>query len=276
MITALSQVSSLPSGFAKDLEDYSAAGCQAVEVWLTKLESYLETHSLQSLRDLLHRHEIKLPVASLQGGLLSSQGEARRAAWDLFRRRLALCRELAIGTIVVAFDVPVPVSQHSLSGQEVERIFASLAELAHAASEYGVRVAMEFQASSAFGNNLQTAAGAVSQIGNRWLGLCFDAFHFYVGPSKTEDLGLLTPENLFHVQLCDVADVPREFAADRDRILPGDGDIPLRPLIHRLQEISYQQCISVETLNPQLWCIPPRHFAEAALGSLARLLPHKS
>jgi hypothetical protein len=86
VITALSQVSSLPSGFAKDLEDYSAAGCQAVEVWLTKLESYLETHSLQSLRDLLHRHEIKLPVASLQGGLLSSQGEARRAAWDLFGR----------------------------------------------------------------------------------------------------------------------------------------------------------------------------------------------
>ena len=39
-------------------------------------------------------------------------------------------------------------------------------------------------------------------------------FHYYVGPSKPDDLGLLRRENLFHVQLCDVADVPRELAAD--------------------------------------------------------------
>lgn len=272
MRPALSQVSSLPSGFAQDLEEYRAAGCRAVEVWLTKLEGYLESHSVGDLRELLQRYEVLLPVASFQGGLLHTQGESRRLAWELFRRRIALCRELEIGTIVVALDVATSPSTSSLGDQDLDRVFVSMAELAKVAAENEVRVAMEFQAESAFGNNLQTAVGAVAQIGNPWLGICLDAFHFYVGPSKTEDLGLLTRSNLFHVQLCDLADVPREFASDRDRILPGDGDIPLGPVIQRLRDIEYDQFVSVELLNPQLWCIPPRNLGEAALAALARLL----
>ena len=65
-------------------------------------------------------------------------------------------------------------------------------------------------------------------------------FHFAVGPSKTEDLAYLTPANLFHVQLSDLADRLRETAADRDRILPGDGDLPLTAIVRHLRAIDYQ------------------------------------
>mgnify|MGYP003350881328 FL=1 len=75
MRPALSQVSSLPSGFAQDLEEYSTAGCRAVDAWLTKLEGYLESHSVGELGELLQRYELTLPVASFQGGLLHTQGE---------------------------------------------------------------------------------------------------------------------------------------------------------------------------------------------------------
>ena len=33
------------------LEDFAAAGCASVEVWLTKLEDYLKTHSLDDARE---------------------------------------------------------------------------------------------------------------------------------------------------------------------------------------------------------------------------------
>src|SRR6185295_18833872 len=101
---------------------------------------------------------------------------------------------------------------------------------------------------------------------------CLDAFHYYVGPSKPDDLGLLRRENLFHVQLSDVADVPREFATDSQRILPGDGDIPLTPLVDRLREIQYDGYVSVELLNPQIWQIPPRQFGEIAMTALRKVL----
>jgi 4-hydroxyphenylpyruvate dioxygenase len=267
MIPILAQVCSLPSPFEKDVEDYAAGKCSGIEVWFTKLEAYLQNHSPDDLRRLLDTQEMTLPVASFQGGLLASQGEQRREAWKLFEERLNLCQQLGIGTIIVACDVPRPVDQ-----QTIERAQVSLLQVAQAVGSRGLRAAVEFQASAGFGNNLQTAAAMVAEVGSPHLGLCFDAFHYYCGPSKGEDLGYLTPQNLFHVQLCDVADVPREFAADRDRILPGEGDIPLTPVIARLREINYADTVSIELMNPQLWQVPPRQFGEIAMTSLRKFL----
>jgi 2-keto-myo-inositol isomerase len=267
MLPALSQVCSLPSSFEKDLEDYAAGHVPAVEVWLTKLETYLESHSPDDVRALAKDLNVALPVASFQGGLLASQGEQRRIAWDHFTRRLATCRAIGIGTIVVACDVPRPLDQTTL-----ERVQVSMAQAAREAERHDVRVALEFQASAAIGNNLHTAAALVADVNSPHLGLCVDAFHCYTGSTKSEDYGYLTPENLFHVQLCDLADRPRELYTDSDRILPGDGDVPLAPLIARLQEIKYQGCVSIELLNPQLWQIAPRSFGEVAITALRKLL----
>ena len=267
MQLALSQVCSLQSPFEKDVEDYAAGQCRAMEVWLTKLETYLQTHTVADVRRLLDEFEMATPVASFQGGLLTSQGDARRAAWELFVRRLDLCREVGIETLVVACDVARPLAQ-----QDVERAQLSLVQAAQEAGRRGRRLALEFQAGAAFGNNLQTAAALVAEVGSPHLGLCFDAFQYYVGPSKPDDLVYLTQQNLFHVQLSDLADVPREFASDSDRILPGDGDIPFAPIINRLREIGYTGPVAVELLNPKLWQIPPRQFGEIALTALRKLL----
>jgi 4-hydroxyphenylpyruvate dioxygenase len=267
MLPTISQVCCLNSPFDRDLEDFAGAGCQSVEVWLTKLETYLEKHTLKDVRYWLEKTRLKLPVASFQGGLLASQGEARREAWELFKRRLDLCRELGIGTIVVACDVPRPLTQ-----QTIERVQVSLTQAAQEAGQRGIRAALEFQADSAFGNNLQTAAALVADIGSPHLGLCLDAFHWYVGPSKVEDLGCLTGENLFHVQICDLADTPRELARDADRILPGEGDIPLAPLIAHLKRIKYDGCVSIELMNPRLWQAPALQLADAGMAALRRLL----
>ena len=270
MIPALSQVCCLSSPFDRDLEDFAAAGWTHVEVWLTKLETYLENHKLDDVRYWLDKTRLTLAAASFQGGLLATQGDARSEAWDLFRRRLDLCRELAIGTIVVACDVPQPLTQ-----QTIERVQVSLSQVAHEASHRNVRAALEFQANSAFGNNLQTAAALVAQFNSPHLGLCLDAFHLHVGPSKTEDLGLLTANNLFHVQLCDLADTPRELARDSHRILPGDGDIPLAPMIDHFRRINYPGCLAIELLNPRLWQLPALQLADASMAALRRLLDEK-
>jgi 4-hydroxyphenylpyruvate dioxygenase len=271
VIPTLSQVCCLNSPFDRDLEDFAAGQCRSVEVWLTKLEEYLKTHTLKDVRFWLDRLGVALPVASFQGGLLSSQGEARREAWDLFARRLDLCQEVGIGTIVVACDVPPPLSQ-----QTIERVQASLVQVAQEAGRRGLRAALEFQADSSFGNNLETAAALVQEVGSPHLGLCLDAFHFHVGPSKTEDLRLLTAANLFHVQVCDLADTPRELARDAARILPGDGDIPLAAIVNHLRHIDYRGCVSLELLNPQLWQIPPLQLGEIGMTALRKLLGQAS
>jgi 4-hydroxyphenylpyruvate dioxygenase len=267
MIAALSQVCTLNAPFEKDVEDYSAGHCRAMEVWLTKLETYLQSHSLDDVQSLLAKYEMAVPVASFQGGLLVSQGDARREHWNHFTQRLELCRSLKIETLVVAGDVIGPLNQQAL-----DRLRLSLAQATHEAGERGVRLAFEFQAKATYPNNLQSAAALIEEIGSPNLGLCLDVFHFFTGPSKEADLAYLSAENLFHVQLCDLAGQPREFAYDADRILPGDGDFPLAPIVDRLRAIGYAACVSVELLNPAIWRIGPRQFGEVAITALRKVL----
>ena len=271
MIPALSQVCSLPSPFDSDIADYAAGACRTIELWLGKLETYLETHSVDDVARLLAEHEVTAPVASFQGGLLISQNEARRAHWEHFARRLELCRQLKIGTLVVAGDLFGPLAHDDLT-----RAQASLVEAAALAAQAGVRLALEFQAQATFANNLQTALALVSECDSPNLGLCLDVFHWYVGPSKTEDLGWLTRHNLFHVQLSDISGVARELATDGDRILPGDGDWQLEPIVDVLRQIGYEGTVSVELMNPQIWRIAARQFGEIGITALRKLLGQAS
>lgn len=269
MIPALSQVCSLPSDFAENVAEYAKGGCQTIELWLTKLEQYLQDHSVADARQLLDRHGVTAPVASYQGGLFQLPSAGFDESWQAFHNRLAVCRDLGVRTIVVAGDV-----RGQLDQQLVDLVIERLEQIAAAAEEQAVEVAFEFQAAAAFPNNLQTAVSLVSSVSRSALGICFDVFHFYTGPSKWTDLGLLDAGNLFHVQLCDLADVSRELATDSQRILPGDegGCIAAPPIGERLHQIGYQRLVSVELMNPHLWQVPPRPFTETALAALRSVM----
>jgi 2-keto-myo-inositol isomerase len=267
MIPTLAQVCTLNASFESDLEDYAAGQCRSVELWFGKLENYLQAHTPAQVRDLLAHHGLQAPVASFQGGLLTTQGDARREHWQLFERRLQLCAELQIGTIVLAGDIAAPLTQ-----QDLERVHVSLRQAAQQAAQQGIRLAFEFQAAAPLANNLQSAASLITEIGESNLGLCLDLFHYYCGPSKPEDFGYLTPENLFHVQLCDLAGIARELATDADRIVPGDGDIQVAPLIEHLHAINYRGAVSMELMNHQIWQMSPRTFGEIGMTALRKIL----
>ena len=267
MKPALATVCSLDFPLPQILEDYEAARCDAVDLWLGHADSFLERHDVASLRDRLATHGISPVAASFQGGLLTSQGDARREHWRHFEGRLAVCRDLGIPVLVVAGDAFGP-----LTPQDLGRLTASLVEAAKRAADAGVRLALEFDSRASFPNNLQSAVAVVEEVRSPALGLCLDWFHFTVGPSKPLDLGLLSPETLAHVQLSDIADVPREMATDADRILPGEGSSPPDDLIQRLRDIGYEGSIAIELHNPALWRVSPRQFGEIATTSLRRLL----
>jgi sugar phosphate isomerase/epimerase len=267
MRPCISQATTLPQTFADDLTAYAAAGFGAIELWLTKLETHLEAHSGAATLQLLEERQLTIAAAAYQGGLLLSQGEQRRAHFDHFRRRLELCALFHVPTLLVVADFVDVVDRTAL-----ERAVVSLAEAGQLAAGFGIRLALEFRGRATCCSSLDTAVALTARCGRPNVGVCLDVFHYQTGPSKPEDLALLTRENLFHVQLCDLAGVPRELATDADRVLPGDGDIRLEPIVARLREIGYEGFVSLEVMNPRLWQVAPASVAEVGLASLLRLL----
>ncbi len=210
---------------------------------------------------------LNLVAAAYQGGLLLSQGEARQVHFDHFKRRLDLCQQFGIPTMLLVADFA-----SAPEAQDLGRAVVSLAQAAQWAAGFGVKLALEFRGTDAFCSCLDTALTLVAECREPNAGVCLDIFHFYKGPSKHEDLERLTAANLFHVQVCDVAGVPRELMTDADRVMPGEGDFRLEPIVQRLKQIGYTSGVSLELMNPVLWQLKATQVVELGMAALERLL----
>ena len=267
MKPCISQATTLKNSFDRDLTAYRGGGWTAVELWLTKLETYLESHSPSEALTLFESSGLRPAAAASQGGLLLSHGTERVAHWDHFRRRLELLQELRVPTLIVTPDF---VRQPGL--EEYSRAAVGLGEAAELAASFGVRIALEFQKTSLLCSCLETALALIAQSGTANAGVCFDVYHYYTGPSKFEDLAYLSPGNLAWVQMCDVSSTPRELAGDGDRIFPGEGDFQLGPIIDHLDRIGYEGYVSLEVLNPHLWQVAADRVADLGFQALCRVL----
>ena len=257
----------MPCSFAEDVANYADAGCTGLEVWLTKLENHLEKNSVAETRKLLEDRGMTLAAAAYQGGLLLSQGEQRKAHYDHFRRRLDLCQQFTIKTMIVVADFVDKIDETTLS-----RALVSLTQAAQWADGYGVTLALEFRGKNTFCASLDTAISLVQACGEPNVGINLDVFHYYTGPSKFEDFSHLTLDRLAHVQIADLSGVARELAGDADRVLPGDGDFQLGPILDMLRRLGYAGWVSLELMNPTLWRANPKQVAEIAYTSLRKIL----
>jgi sugar phosphate isomerase/epimerase len=267
MKPCINEATTMSASFAEDVQAFAGAGFRGMEVWLTKLETHLEQHSVGETRKLLEDQQITPVAASYQGGLLLSQGEQRKVHFDHFRRRLDLCQQLGIPLLLVIADFAEPIEETAL-----QRSIVSLKQAAHWAAGFEVRLGLEFRAKASFCASLDTALALVAQCGEPNVGVNFDVFHYYTGPSKFEDVALLTRDNLAFVQLSDLAGVPRELARDSDRIMPGEGDFQLRPILDQFRKIGYGGWVSLELMNPVLWQSKASQVAALGMQSLLRLL----
>jgi sugar phosphate isomerase/epimerase len=268
MKPCISQATTLKNAFEADAAVFSRNGWIAVEIWLTKLESFLEGHAPREARAVFESHGIKPVAAAAQGGLLLSRGAERHIHWSDLRRRLELLSELGVSTLIVTPDFVSHVSRDDYS-----RAAAALGEAAALAATFGVRIALEFQKASALCSCLETAMALIAEAGEAGgAGVCLDVFHYYTGPSKLEDLAYLSRANLAWVQVCDLSGTPRELAGDRDRILPGDGDFQLAPIVEQLGRIGYDGYVSLEVLNPRLWEVDSDRVADLGRRALSRVL----
>ncbi len=266
MTPCLADVTVLATPLTESLKAARDAGFAHAEIWLTKLETALKEQPPARLHATIKELGLTLAAAAYQGGLLLSQGLQRREHFDHFQRRLSLCQEFRIPLLVI-----VPDQAEQVRAADLERAFVSLKQAAQLAASFDVKLALEFHGSSRWCGTLPTALQLVAACDEPNLGICLDLFHFYTGASKFEDLAQLDPRRLFHLQICDLAGVPRELATDSDRILPGDGDFQVRILLDALRRGQWSGTVAVELMNPALWQMKAPQVAAAAWGSLKAL-----
>jgi len=248
-------------------EASSKAGFSALELWLPSVEQELAAGlSVCDARAVLGDNGVVAVGACFVSGLLASEGDARREAFDVAKARFELSQELGAAVIACVGDGPQkPTAADYALAAERAREIGDLAE------SFGLTIALEFVAGMPFLGTLATAARVVAEADHPHVGVLFDMFHFYAGRSKVADFAELDGTGIAFVHLNDARGLPREIIRDADRVLPGEGALPLRQLAGHIADSGYDGYYSLELFNEELQSLDPAEAATRAYEACRRL-----
>jgi 2-keto-myo-inositol isomerase len=268
MQACINEATTMTTDFATDMRAYAQAGFRATELWLDKLEDYLKAgHSVESAQQLMSGLSLRAAGACAEGGHLVSTGLERQQGLERLKRRLALCQAMGAPTLIVYSEGASDVTEatYALAAR-------NLAEVCDIAAEYGVRIGLEFIKCSSLVGTLTTAQMVIAKAARSNLGLLFDTFHFYAGVSKMEDLEQVRGADIAFLHINDALDRPREIWSDADRVLIGEGVLPVNEMMGIVRGSGYDGYVSLELFNRALWQQDPFEVARRAYANLTDFL----
>jgi 4-hydroxyphenylpyruvate dioxygenase len=201
-----------------------------------------------------------LPLNALEGVFSSLDGGVDASAERIF----PLAERFGIEAVIAVPAAPDDGLAWRDAVSELERI-RRLAE------KHGLRLLYELIGfpHHAF-PSLELAADLAREAG---IPLVLDTFHLAVSQTGTDAIAGLAADRIGLVHLSDaiLGGRPVTEATDGDRVLPDEGDLPLREIVETIGRTGFAGPISVEVFHPKYASEDARRVAERALRA-ARLL----
>ena len=239
------------SDLRQDFEAISAAGFRHVEVFLRKIDAQSK-YSMADVKQLLEDNNLD-PLGSQLAPSLGFPDDKLDRRFAAFERNLERTKDLGLQITNCACIIRQPKVTMDHFKQAVEN-YRKAAEMA---KPYGIVVVIEFLQFSTFLSTLPSALWMIRQVRHPNLKVCLDSFHLWAGRGKMQDLDDLQPNEVINFHIDDVASSkPRELLGDADRVMPGDGHIPLVQMLRKLKEKQYKGKVMLELFSPYWWAKP--------------------
>lgn len=227
--------------FDEDVGVCCQAGIDGISLWWDKIRHHGIAAGATLLRDA------QLPAVSLVGlpSLLSA------GAFDTLCEGLDACATLGARVMGVVPGNCEGRSQAHMLGATLE----ALARLAEQARQRGVTLALE-PVHAPYLDYLNTLADAdriVCTVDHPNLGLLFDAWHL----CHEADLEARIAQTARRIALVHFSDWREPTRCHDDRLLPGDGVLPLAHWLRHLRRSGYQGYFDVEVFSEDVWRANP-------------------
>ena len=270
MLIGLNGATTMHASLETDIVVAGKAGYDLLEIWSAKLEQYLKQHSLADLAALLQQNKVApYSINSIEHINLRSADDYQTIK-DAGRRLSAIAQAIACPYVVV---VPSPTPPGVTKAQIRDNAVTVLSELADIAAGCDVQLAFEMLGPRECSvNTLHDAWEIVRRVDRKNVGLVLDAFHFYVGGSRLSSIMELDPLKLFIFHINDVEKGERTTLTDAQRLLPGDGVIPLADICRGLRNVGYKRMVSIELFRPEYWDWDPLKLAQEAKAKTERIV----
>lgn len=261
----ISQYTTWPQTFEEDLELYREAGVEFIEVCEAKLDASKPEAQLQQLKDSgLRVSSVQPRLHSLFPDFPRPEPVSPRERMGLLRKTIELFGRHFPGVTLVTITGAAPNGDYALAYRTAAQEYRELAKIA---ADHSVRVAVEplhpiLMNVDTFLCSLAHAGRVIESVDHPQFGLFLDVWHIWEdtgAPALIAKYG----GKIFGVHVNDWRD-PRAFG---DRVLPGEGVIPLVALLQAIRQTGYDGAYTLEIfsetrLSGSLWADPRRTVVE--------------
>lgn len=250
-----------------------AAGFDQIELWRDDLDGY--EGDPEAFGNWIRQQFVAVtdyqPLRDFDGAPDSSRESKRAEALSM----LDMAVKLGSTTVLATAS--------SDSRCVADRIDEDMCWLAREAASRSLKIAYEAVAWSAVNYTLKATWELVQRLAEPNLGLVVDTFHIFARKCDAQELAGIPMDRIFLIQLSDVnrdqlldpeSEGYRENVlqvARHQRLLPGQGQLPIETILHPLREGNYSGPVGVEVFNDSLKALNPEAVAREAFSALQKV-----
>ncbi len=248
------------------------AGYQGIELIVpTKLEAYIDERGQDAAAQLLDDAGVELAHFFLG---LPMQAEGHQFA-DALGTGAERCR-LAVALGMTQVGVWLPPTTDQPASQARADLAARLRDGAQLAGDHGLEMTVEFIGTARGGTPLVRTLADVLEVidaaGEPNVSALVDLFHFWVGGAAMADLEALPLELLGIIHIDDAPHDGVEGLVDADRVLPGEGVMPVVEMLSICAAKGYEGWASLELFGEELRAMDPAEAAAMGLAATDRVI----
>jgi sugar phosphate isomerase/epimerase len=241
---SMSQITTLGWPFERDVQAFAAAGAPAIGVAVRKLEAYGVERAARVLR------AANLAVSCLTSSGPLGLGDAAGQDAALARARRHLDAAAALGADCLML---LPGSAAGWSWEEAaERARPLIEALIPPAQNAGVRIALEptsqLRMDLAFLHSFDEALDFADSIDSPWVTVVLEVNNAWIERRLYDNIRGRTRR----IGVVQVSDFKVGTLAASERVVIGDGDIPLRRICTALADAGYAGWYDIELLGPAI------------------------
>lgn len=260
MKLAFNGATTIKAGLVEDVICAQKAGFEMIEIWKSKLLDMLKKDGIEKVKQLFGKLKPVTINSIEQITFYENEAEKLKECEELCK----LAKELGVeGIVVVPGFLKESVDEKTIEDESVKM----LKKMANIAKKFGVKLGFEFLGfSNCSVNKIERAWKIVQKVDEKNVGIIVDTCHFFAGGSKLNQLEKIDPGKILIVH---VNDLPKlNDVKDSDRVMPGDGILPLKDFFATLKKIGYDGPVSVELFNENYWNMPACETAKVAFEKL--------
>lgn len=246
MKISMAQLTTWTKDFETDAISYKNAGWENVELNFQKAHAYLRNHTLAEMRELFDKNGLHamsgVSRARTEPGILTTKGEAFEHFFNYqFVRDVEICEAMGCEMILQADGI----EKWAYKGW-MEHAIKNLRRCADYVAERGMDLVIEM-------NQTREITDLMDKVNHPNIGWCIDFYHFVRLGGTFESFYQVDFSKLKDVHFCDVPEFDVFTMVDNERVLPGEGILPMVEWTKHLKKVGYDGYLTLELVSDYIW-----------------------